>query len=44
MIAGVLLDLNHFPSVSERTELLALAEDEGVIKAFRAAANVVANI
>ena len=39
MIASVLVDLNHFPSESEKTGLLALAEDEGVGRAFRAVAS-----
>ena len=44
MIASVLVDLNHFPSESEKTGLLALAEDEGVGRAFRAVANALANM
>ena len=44
MIASVLVDLNHFPSESEKTGLLALAEDEGVGRAFRAVANALVNM
>jgi len=43
-IAGALLNLNHFPSDAEKAELVAIAEDDGVGRAFRAVANAVANI
>ncbi len=43
-IAGALVDLNHFPSDTEKAELMALAEDDGVGRAFRAVASAVANI
>ena len=38
------MDLNHFPCETEKKELLALAEDEGVVRAFRTATNAVANM
>lgn len=44
VIASILVDLNHFPSESEKEELLAIANDDGVGRAFRAVANAVANI
>ncbi|NKB32087.1 MAG: hypothetical protein GKR91_03220 [Pseudomonadales bacterium] len=43
-IAGVLVNLNHFPSDGEKAELAALSEDDGVGRAFRAIANAVANM
>lgn len=44
VIASVLIELNHFPSEGEKEALLAIANDDGVGRAFRAVANAVANI
>ncbi|MDD9890575.1 MAG: hypothetical protein OXU66_06295 [Gammaproteobacteria bacterium] len=43
-IAATLINLNHFPSDAEKAELNALADDDGVGRAFRAVASAVANI
>lgn len=43
-IADVLLNFNHFPSDAEKAELMALAEDDGVGRAFRIVASAISNI
>ncbi len=43
-IARVLTGLNHFPSDEDKAALRAVAEDDGVGRAFRAVARAVANI
>lgn len=43
-IAGVLVNLNHFPSAEEKAALKAISEDEGTGQAFRAIALAVHNI
>ncbi|HAG73515.1 MAG TPA: hypothetical protein DCL66_15060 [Gammaproteobacteria bacterium] len=43
-IAGVLVNLNHFPSAEEKVTLKAISEDEATGRAFRAVALAVHNI
>lgn len=43
-IAGVLVNLNHFPSAEDKATLKAISEDEGTGPAFRAVALAVHNI
>ena len=43
-IAGVLHNLNHFPSDADKAALMAIAEDESVGQGYRALAGAVANI
>lgn len=43
-IAGVLVNLNHFPSADEKAALKALTEDESAGQAFRTVALAVHNI
>lgn len=43
-IAGVLVNLNHFPSADDKAALKALTEDESAGEAFRAVALAVHNI
>ena len=43
-IAGILVGLNHFPSDSDKTALMAIAEDDSNGRAYRAVATAVSNI
>tara|TARA_R110002073_G_scaffold155914_1_gene311211 strand:- start:476 stop:856 length:381 start_codon:yes stop_codon:yes gene_type:complete len=43
-IAGVLHNLNHFPSDADKAALMAISEDESVGQGYRALAGAVANI
>ena len=43
-IAGILMNLNHFPSADEKETLAKIAEDEAVGQAFRAVALAVHNM
>ena len=43
-IAGVLHNLNHFPSDADKAALMAITEDESVGQGYRALAGAVANI
>ena len=42
-IAGILNGLNHFPSDDDKTALMAIADDDGTGRAFRAVASAVSN-
>ena len=44
LIAGVLVDLNHFPSDADRGALMAVANDESNGQGFRMIAEAVGNI
>lgn len=43
-IAGILHNLNHFPSDSDKAALMAITEDDSVGQGYRALAGAVANI
>ena len=43
-IAGILASLNHFPSDDDKTALMAIAEDDGTGRAFRALASAIGKI
>ena len=43
-IAGILATLNHFPSDDDKASLMAIADDDGTGRAFRAVASAVSNI
>ncbi len=42
-IAGILNGLNHFPSDDDKAALMAIADDDGTGRAFRAVASAVSN-
>lgn len=44
VIAGVLMNLNHFPSDDDKAALQGLIDDDGVGRAFKAVANAVMGI
>ncbi|MEX0963563.1 MAG: hypothetical protein WDZ52_05915 [Pseudohongiellaceae bacterium] len=44
VIAGVLVNLNHFPSDADKAALMAVAEDSSVGRGYRALAGVVSAI
>lgn len=44
VIAGVLVNLNHFPSDADKAALMAITEDDSVGQGYRALAGAVANI
>ncbi len=43
-IAGILNNLNHFPSDADKAALMAIAEDDSVGRGYKALATAVANI
>ncbi len=43
-IAGVLSNLNHFPSDADKAALMAITEDDSVDQAYHALAGAIANI
>ncbi len=43
-IAGVLSNLNHFPSDADKAALMAITEDDSVEQGYRTLADAVANI
>ena len=43
-IAGILAGFNHFPSDADKSALMAISEDDGNGRGFRAIASAVANI